>query len=156
MTMETDTFSPFKVAEIEVTYKSRIKPSDRPKISSSQDCYDVLKSVWSKDKIEYIEEFYVVLLNKANRVLGVSRISEGSMFSCIVDPKRVFQCALVSNAANLILAHNHPSGSTTPSEADIKITNKIKTAGTYLEIGVLDHLIVTPYAYYSFSDDGTL
>jgi DNA repair protein RadC len=153
--MDTAEFSPFKVAEIEVTYKNKVNPSDRPKIIRSQDCYELLKSVWS-DKIEYVEEFYVVLLNRANRVLGFSRISEGGLTGCVVDAKRVFQCALKANASSIILTHNHPSGQTQPSEADIQITKKIKTAGDYLEITVIDHIIVTPYAYYSFADEGIM
>ncbi len=153
--MDTANFSAFKVAEIEVTYKNKVNPSDRPKITRSQDGYNLLKSVWS-DKIEYVEEFCVVLLNRANKVLGISRISEGGLSSCIVDPRRVFQCALKANASSIILAHNHPSGQTRPSEADIQITKKIKTAGDYLEITVVDHIIVTPYSYYSFADEGIL
>ena len=154
--METQDVKSFKIAEIELTYKNKVNPSERPKISSSQDCYDVLNNVWDNDKIEYIEQFYVVLLNKANRVLGVSKISEGGIGGCICDPKRVFQCALKANASAIILAHNHPSGQTNPSEPDLQITKKIKNAANYLDISLLDHLIVTPYIYYSFADDGIL
>ena len=156
MTMDTATFSTLKVAEIEINYKNRVNPSDRPKITRSQDCFELLKSIWNMDKIEYVEEFYVVLLNRANRVLGVSRISEGATAGCIVDPKRVFQAALKSNASGIILAHNHPSGQTVPSDSDVNITNKIKNAGSFLEISVLDHLIITPYEFFSFSDNGYL
>jgi DNA repair protein RadC len=154
--MDSEFFSLFNVAEIELTYKSTVKPSERPKIARSQDCFDLLLSFWNKDKIEYIEEFYVVLLNKANKVLGVSRISEGGTSGCLVDPKRVFQVALMSNASSILIAHNHPSGSTQPSEADNRITNKIRSGGMYLDIPVLDHLIVTPSSYYSYADDGVL
>lgn len=154
--MDTATFSYLNVAEIEVTYKNKVNPSDRPKITRSQDCYELLKSVWNMDKIEYVEEFYIVLLNRANRVLGVTRISEGSMSGCIVDPKRVFQTALKGNASGIILSHNHPSCSVNPSTSDLNITNKIKNAGEFLEISVLDHLIITPYEFFSFSDNGML
>jgi len=154
--MDTPSNLPYNISEIEITYKNKVKPSDRPKISSSQDCYNVLNSVWENDKIEYIEQFYVVLLNKANRVLGVSKISEGGIGGCICDPKRVFQCALKANASAIILAHNHPSGQTKPSEPDIQITKKIKNAANYLDLSLLDHLIVTPYIYFSFADEGIL
>src|ERR1035438_8616297 len=129
-----------QITEITVTYHNKIKPSARMKITSSKNAYDLLINNWS-DNIEYVEEFYIILLNKANKVLGISKISEGSMSSCLVDPKRVYQVALKSNAASLILSHNHPSGSLLPSESDQKITRKIKEAGMLLEINVLDHLI---------------
>lgn len=154
--MDASFHLPYDVSEIEITYKNKVNPSDRPKISRSQDCFDLLKNIWNLDKIEYVEEFYVVLLNRANRVLGVSKISEGSISGCLVDPKRVFQCALKSNASSIILSHNHPSNQIQPSDADVKITEKIKNAGAFLEIPVIDHIIVTPYEYYSFADEGVL
>lgn len=153
--MDTPFNTPYNISEIEIKYKNKVNPSDRPKILRSQDSYNLLKSVWS-DKIEYVEEFYVLLLNRGNRVLGISKISEGGLSGCSVDPKRVFQCALKANASSIVLAHNHPSGQLQPSEADIKLTAKIKSAGSFLEINVLDHIIITPYSYYSFSDDGIL
>ena len=88
--------------------------------------------------------------------MGISCIGNGGVSGTVVDPKRIFQTALKANACGLILCHNHPSGTTSPSEADIKITNKIKNAGIFLEISVLDHLIVTPESFYSFADEGTL
>lgn len=144
-----------QVAEIEITYKNAVRPSERAKIASSKDAFELLKSLWS-DKIEYVEEFYVLLMNKANKVLGVTKISEGGTSGCLVDPKRIFQTALKSNASGIILAHNHPSGNLTPSEADRKITRKVKEAGVLLEISVLDHLILSTDGYYSFADEGAL
>ena len=155
MTMDTADFTPFKVSEIEITYKNAVKPSDRPKISCSKDAFELLKNCWS-DKIEYVEEFYVLLLNKANKVLGVSKISEGGTSGCLVDPKRIFQTALKSNASGIILSHNHPSGNLIPSDADCKITRKVKEIGMLLEIAVLDHIIISADGYYSFADEGTL
>ena len=154
--MDSQDIKSFKIAEIELTYRNKVNPCERPKISCSEDIFNMLRSVWDQNKIEYIEQFYVVLLNKANRVLGVSKISEGGISGCAVDPKRVFQCALKANASAIILAHNHPSGQTKPSDNDIQITKKIKNAANYLEISLLDHLIVTPYTFYSFADDGIL
>lgn len=144
-----------QVAEIEITYKNAVRPSERAKIASSKDAFELLKSLWS-DKIEYVEEFYMLLLNKANKVLGVTKISEGGTSGCLVDPKRIFQTALKSNASGIILSHNHPSGNLLPSEADRKITRKVKEAGLLLEISVLDHLILSTDGYYSFADEGAL
>ena len=144
-----------QVTEISVTYHNRVKSSERFKISRSSDAYELLLTNWD-DTIELYESFKIIMLNKANKVLGISNISNGGVSGTVVDPKRVFQTALKANACGLILCHNHPSGTTTPSEADIKITHKIKQAGIFLEISVLDHLIVTPESFYSFADEGTL
>ena len=144
-----------KVAEIEINYKNRVKSSDRIKISGSKDAYDVLCQLWSA-KIEYVEEFYVLFMNRANQVLAITKVSEGGTCGCLVDPKRIFQTALKVNSQSLILSHNHPSCNATPSEADIQLTRKLKEAGAFLDIAVLDHLIITTEGYYSFADEGLL
>jgi DNA repair protein RadC len=97
------------------------------------------------------------MLNKANKVLGYSKISSGGISGTLVDPKLIFQTALKANASSIILAHNHPSGNKQPSDADTRITKKCTGAGTLLDITVLDHLIITPDdLYYSYADEGTL
>lgn len=143
------------VAEIEIIYRNTVRPADMRKVTHSRDAFDILKDIWT-DRIEYIEEFVILLMNKANKVLGFTKIAQGGTSACIVDPKCIFQAALKCNASQIILAHNHPSGNTIPSEADRKITQKIKEAGIVLEIAVLDHLIITSDSYYSFADDGGL
>ena len=153
--MNNTTLFNYKVSEIQITYRNKVNPADLPKISNSTDCFNLLLDLWS-DKMECIEEFYVLLLNKANKVLGISKISEDGLSGTLVDPKRVFQVALKSNATSLILCHNHPSGNIQPSEADQKITKKIKDAGILLDIAVLDHLILTADHFYSFADEGIL
>ena len=95
-------------------------------------------------------------MNKANRVLGISKISEGGLSGTVVDPKRIFQVALKANATSIIMAHNHPSGNVQPSEADLKITRKCRDAGALLDIAVLDHIILTADHYTSLADEGTL
>lgn len=144
-----------KVSEVEINYRNKVKPSERVKISGSKDAYDVLFGLWS-DKIEYVEEFYILLLNRANKVLGLVKISEGGTTGTVADAKRIFQSALKANACSIILSHNHPSGNTNPSEADIQLTRKLKEAGSFLDIAVLDHIIVTTEGYYSFADEGLL
>ena len=144
-----------KVSEIEITYKNTVKAQDRLKITGSQHCFAILRNLWSP-KIQYVEEFYLLLLNKANQVLGVTKISEGGISGCLVNIRRIFQTALKANASAVILAHNHPSGNLQPSEADHKITRKVKDTGLLLDIVLLDHLILTNEDYYSFADEGTL
>lgn len=146
----------FKVAEIKLIYKPQIKASDRPKIQTPREVYNIFINHWEIDKIELKEEFKIMLFNRGNRVLGIVPISTGGVSGTAVDPKLVFSSALLANASALILAHNHPSGNLKPSEADTKLTKKLKSAGELLEIIVLDHFILTRDGYYSFSEDGII
>ncbi len=101
-------------------------------------------------------EFWMLLLNRANKIMKTVKISEGGISGTVVDPKKIFCIALENHASSIIISHCHPSGACAPSEADIKITKKIKDAGVLLEISVLDHIIVAHDSYYSFADEGTL
>lgn len=89
-------------------------------------------------------------------VLGWAKISTGGISGTIADPKVIFQIALGANASSIALCHNHPSGSVTPSDLDIKLTKRLKAAGELLDIVVFEHVIISPNAYYSFSDEGIL
>lgn len=102
------------------------------------------------------EEFHIIMLNRANKILGTRRISEGGQSGTVVDPKKIFKIALDNHACSLILAHNHPSGVTYPSEADTKITKKLKDAGVMIEIAILDHIIIGDGSYYSYADEGMM
>ena len=146
----------YQVAEIQLTYKSNVKPSLRPRISGSKDAYNVLLDSWDDNKLELIEQFKVLLMNRANRVLGISEVSTGGIAGTVADPKLIFAAAIKRAATGIILAHNYPSGNLTPSQADIDLTRRLKEAGKLLEIQVLDHLILTSERYYSFSDEGIL
>ena len=143
----------YQIAEVELTYKTHVKPSLRPKISSSKDSYEVLLQSWDENKLEFIEQAKVILLNRANRVLGICDLSTGGVAGTVVDPKLVFIAALKANASAIILAHNHPSCNLNPSAADITLTKKLKEGGNFLELPVLDHIIVTKEGYYSFADE---
>ena len=125
----------------------------RMKVSSSKDAYTVFHSLIGE--LPY-EEFWMLLLNRANKIMKHVKVSEGGISGTVVDPKKIFFIALEHHASSIILAHNHPSGVCTPSEADIKITKKIKDSGALLEISVLDHIIVANDSFYSFADEGTL
>lgn len=146
----------YQVAEIELVYKTKVKASERPQIKASADAYKVLKQSWDENKIEFVEQFKVVLLNRANKVLGIYELSTGGISGTIADIRLIFAAALKSNASSIVLAHNHPSSNTKPSEADIQLTRKIKEAGKLLDIKVIDHLIITVDSYYSFSDEGVI
>lgn len=146
----------FKVSEIELVYKSSVKPSERLKISCSRDAYTIFKSNWDENKIGFVEQFFVLLLNRANKVLGIVPISSGGISGTVADPKLVFAAALKTNSSYLILAHNHPSGNLKPSEADRNLTKQLKEAGRFLDLPVLDHLIITTEGYFSFTDEGLL
>ena len=144
------------VSEIELVYKTAIKPSQRPKISSSTSAFDILLAGWNPDKIEFIEQFKVLLLSRSNRVLGLYELSTGGTTGTVVDLRLIFAAALKANASGIIIAHNHPSGTLAASQADQDITRKVKDAGRILEIPLLDHLILTTEGYYSFADQGML
>lgn len=146
----------WEVAEIQLSYKSNVKPSLRPKITSSRDAYEVLKRVWNDSMIELCEQFKVIFTNRANKVLGVFEVSTGGIAGTVADPKLIFVAALKAGATGLILSHNHPSGNLTPSHADIELTKKIKEGGRLLEIQLLDHLILTSESYFSFADEGLI
>jgi DNA repair protein RadC len=148
---------PTNVSEVKLSYKSRVKAEDRPQIQTSQTAYQILNNYWDQDTIALFEEFHILLLDRANRVMGRYPVSQGSMVGTVVDPRMIFTVALKMRAAAIILAHNHPSCALYPSQADKNITQKLVAAGKLLEIPVLDHLILSPEGgYYSFADEGLL
>lgn len=126
---------------------------DKPRISGSRDCFNLLSP--HLEDIPH-EEFWIILLNRANRMIKKYQISQGGVAGTVADPKIIFKLALSDLASGLILAHNHPSGNLAASQADIELTRKIKEAGKLLEIQVLDHLIIAGKKYFSFADEGIL
>jgi len=145
-----------RVSEVEVTYRPKFKASERPKISTSEQAYHLFLNQWNLDKIQFQEEFKIMVLNRRNNVLGIADISMGGVSGTFVDPKVVFTIALKGNASSIVLCHNHPSGNLKTSDADIRITKQLKQAGQLLELPVYDHLIITEHCYYSFADDGMM
>jgi len=143
-----------KISEIIVSYSSCKK--EKEKVSNSKESYEVLLNSWNENIIELQEEFKVLLLNRSNQVLGVYPMSKGGVSGTIVDAKLVFSVALKCNASSIIVAHNHPSGNLSPSEADKKLTQKLKKASEYLDIKLLDHIIITKEDFFSFSDNELL
>lgn len=146
----------FHVSEIQLSYYPRFKASERPKVTSSKDAYEIFYENWNLGKMQLCEQFYIMLLNRNNKVIGISEISTGGVAGTVVDPKLIFATALKANASQLIIAHNHPSGNLSPSQQDISITKKLTDCGKILDIPVLDHIILTNEHYYSFGDDGLI
>src|SRR5690554_5211245 len=133
--------------------RSETAEVSKKQIGSSKDVFDVLK-------LQYMdlnhEEFWILLLNQANRVQSKQLISRGGRAGTVVDAKLVFESALRHKATAIILSHNHPSGNLNPSEQDRSLTKKLFEGGKWLDIRVLDHLIFSNNSYYSFSDEGLL
>jgi len=144
------------VAEIEIVYKTKIKPSDRPKVRSSSDIYRLLLTVWDENLIELQEEFKVLLLNRGNKVLGIYHASSGGITGTVADPRLILAIALKAGACSIVLSHNHPSSNLKPSREDEQLTQKINDAAKFHDIKVLDHLIITTNGYFSFADEGLL
>ncbi|TCK80890.1 JAB domain-containing protein [Albibacterium bauzanense] len=156
MATQQDQISLYQVSEINLTYRPKFKASERPKVTSSKDAYEILYNNWDLDKIELLELFKILLLNRANNVIGIFQVSSGGIAGTVADPKLIFSTALKACASSIILSHNHPSGNLQPSQQDIELTKKIKTGGSYLDIMVLDHVIITSDRYYSFADEGMI
>ncbi len=144
------------VSEVELIYRSKISPKLRPVIRSSKDSYDILLNHWEKDKIDFIEQFKVLYLNRGNRVLAINELSSGGLTGTVADPRLIFATALKINATAFIMAHNHPSGELSPSQADTSLTEKIKNAGKFLDIRLTDHIILSADTYYSYADEGMI
>lgn len=123
------------------------------KIKSSQSVFDLMQPVIGELPHE---EFWVLYLNNANKIVFKWQLSKGGLTGTVVDVRMAFKPAFEHGATGVILCHNHPSGTLTPSDADRQITRKLKLAGENLDIKVLDHLIITEKNYFSFADEGIL
>ena len=125
----------------------------RPTIQASRDAYDMIKC--NLEELQH-EESWVLFLNRRNAVLAIEKMSAGGISGTIMDMRMIYKRAIEHQASGIILVHNHPSGNLKPSTADMDITSKAKTAGSALDIQVLDHLIISEHGYYSFADEGVL
>lgn len=146
---------PARPPKVRIVYSIKQKASERSKIISSESAVDVLRQLWSS-QMEIREEFVVLLLDRSNRVLGYHLLSKGGISGTIADIRLIYAVALQSLASAIIIAHNHPSGNTQPSNTDLQITKKIKEAGNQMDISVLDHIILTKDSFFSFADEGLL
>jgi len=148
---------PVKVDEVKLVYQTKTPASQRAKVTCSEDAYNAFLNSWEEGTLEHHESFRILLLNRANRALGIAVVSNGGISGTVIDIRLIFQAALKTHASSLILGHNHPSGNKQPSAADIQITKKISAAGTVMDIKVLDHIIIAPgQRFYSFADEGII
>lgn len=129
------------------------EPVQRDGIRSSEDMARLLQARFKDHRHEV---FAVVYLNRANKIRHLEVISEGGITGTVADPRIILRKALEQEAVSIVLCHNHPSGNLSPSRADEQLTSKIKQAASYLDIAVLDHIIVSEEGYYSFADEGRL
>lgn len=142
------------IAAMELGRRRRSEDAiDNVKISSSNSVFEVLQPILGELPHE---EFWILYLNNANKILEKFQISKGGITGTLVDVRITLKKALELGAVSLILAHNHPSGNLNPSEADKQLTQKLKTAAESMDIKILDHLIVTEKSYFSFADEGLM
>jgi DNA repair protein RadC len=144
-----------QVAEIELRYKRTIPASQLQQVTSSQHAYEALVGFF-EENITFVEEFKVLLLNRNNKAIGVANMTKGITGETLVEVKHIIAAAIKGNACAIIVAHNHPSGSFTPSQKDDDLVKKIQTACTYMDIRFLDSLILTDEGYFSYTDMGRM
>jgi DNA repair protein RadC len=143
------------VAALEIGKRRQLSQAlERPRISNSKSSYEILVTYFL-DIV--VEQFYVMYLSNNNAVLAVEKMSEGGMTATMVDARVIFKRALeINGTTKIVLAHNHPSGNLTPSQADKLLTQRMKEAGKFLEFELLDHVIVGHNQYFSFADEGLI
>ena len=125
-------------------------------MKTSATAHDFFRTIFDADTILWTEESAMIILNRANEVIGYSKISSGGTASTVVDAKVIFTKALLAGGHSIILAHNHPSGTLKASDGDIKITKQLVNAGRVLDIKVFDHIILTDKGYLSMADEGLM
>ncbi|MFC5271390.1 JAB domain-containing protein [Adhaeribacter terreus] len=145
------------VQEIRLQYTPDEKRITSPSITDTATAYRILKEHFDQDYISIREEFMVLYLDNANRVLGVFKGFKGGITATVVDVRLIMAVALKGLCSGMIIAHNHPSGTLSPSTADKTTTNQISKAAELFNIKLLDHIILSPFdSYYSFADEGIL
>lgn len=145
-----------QLAEVKLQYHCQQPVGSFPTVSSPQEAVEVLRGIWDPGQIMLNEQFIVLLLNNAKKCLGWCKISSGGATATIVDPAAVLRVAILSNATSILLAHNHPSGNTTPSQADKNLTDRITKSGKMLGITLEDHIILSADDYTSFKASGIM
>lgn len=146
----------FRITEVELIYRNKVRAPSRKTVKNSQDAYDMLLASWDLNKIELLEDFKIMLLDRRSACMGIAAVARGGIESAVIDPKIVFATALKARASAMILAHNHPSGSLEPSPNDVALTHKLAAGGMIVGVKVMDHLIVTRKSYKSFADEGLM
>lgn len=142
---------------INFSYDKTVKKNELYTIHSSNDIFKICPFAFDALTLDWREEFIVFCLNRANKVIGHFKVSAGGVSGTVVDMRLVLTPAILTAASGIILAHNHPSGNTKPSNEDCILTKRVKQAAELIEIRLLDHVIVADAeSYYSFADEGML
>jgi DNA repair protein RadC len=142
------------VAALELGRRRKLaEANENPQVKSSADVFNIFQPIM--EDLPH-EEFWILFLNRANKVINRMKISQGGISGTVTDVRIVLKNAVECLASGIVICHNHPSGNNTPSEADIKITRKIKEAGELMDIQLLDHIIICGKDYYSFADSGMM
>lgn len=128
---------------------------DRIKVNDSNQAQQFIRQFYSDD-LQIYESFFILLLNRNNKTIGYAKISQGGITGTVVDTKIICKYAIDALASGVILCHNHPSGNTHPSDADLQITDKVKKALLICDTNLLDHIILTSESFYSFADNGRI
>jgi len=144
------------VNELKLVYKrhDQLLSFRETPLNSSKKVAKFLREIFDEDQLIILESFYAIYLDTACRIVGYQKIGEGGFDAVPVDARIIYTTALLSKASNVILAHNHPSGTLYPSTADIQITNRIRDGLKTLDLQLADHIILTETSYYSFNDEG--
>jgi len=146
-----------KAPEIEIVYKTKVQTGMTSRITNTGDVYNIMFAVGEMNRnLEYKEMFYAIYLNRNTEILALHKISEGTTDTAPVDIKFILQGAILTNATDLIICHNHPSGSTKPSPQDRTLTKRIKEAADLFGVRLLDSVIITTFNYFSFAEENIL
>lgn len=137
-----------------VKIKVSITKGDKYVITTPESVVSMLREIFNADTFNWTEEVVLVCLNRANVVIGVCKVSSGGFSGTVCDPKVIMTIALQCAASSIILAHNHPSGNTTPSAGDIDVTKKVSGACKLFDMNLLDHIILTDDSYVALSELG--
>jgi len=148
------TLSEQGIAEVQIKYLRNPSETKPIIVKNSTIAVEAYRTFF--EGIEHRESCYLILLNRASEIIGFFLVSVGGITASVVDQRIIFQAALLSNSTAIILAHNHPSGNLEPSFADYELTQRIKSAGKFLDLPLLDHIIITRDSYFSFADEGKL
>jgi DNA repair protein RadC len=137
-----------------IKIKVTVSKGDKVILNTPEGTYEILRSIFDSDTINWTESMVLVCLNRQNQIIGYNKIASGGFSGVVCDPKVVMTLALQCAASSIILCHNHPSGNLKPSKSDIDITSKIKNACNYLDVKLLDHIIITDDGYLSLANEG--
>lgn len=149
-----DGFFPYN--EIKLQLIPRLINKDLQPFTSSKDAEIFCREIYDPGTISFYESAHAIFLNRQNKVIGFYKLSEGGLTGTVVDPRKIFVAALQVQAVSIMLTHNHPSGNLKPSRQDEELTRKVKEAGVFLDIKLIDHLIISEDGYFSFADEGIL